>query len=78
MVCSLGPFSIYFSDLPPEEGGEAAIMWNEKMAGAQRKYPGWVWASAAALLTDTKIAIEVLDHAIKQTWIDECLYGLLS
>src|SRR6266568_1040376 len=64
VVCSLGPFSIYFSDLPPEEGRDAAIMWNEKMAGAQRKYPGRVWASAAVPLTDTEIAIEVLDHAI--------------
>ena len=34
------------------------------MAGAQRKYPGRVWASAAVPLTDTKIAIEVLDHAV--------------
>ena len=64
VVCSLGPFSIYFSDLPPEEGRDAAIAWNEAMAGAQRKYPGRVWASAAVPLTDTKHAIEVLDHAI--------------
>lgn len=64
VVCSIGPFSIYFSDLPPEEGRDAAMMWNEEMAGAQRKYPGRVWASAAVPLTDTKIAIEVLDHAI--------------
>jgi aminocarboxymuconate-semialdehyde decarboxylase len=64
VVCSLGPFSIYFSDLPPEEGREAAMAWNEKMAYAQRKYPGRVWASAAVPLTDGRIAIEVLDHAI--------------
>ena len=64
VVCSLGPFSIYFSDLPPEEGLDAAIAWNEEMAGAQRKYPGRVWASAAVPLTDTKHAIDVLDHAI--------------
>jgi len=37
VVCSLGPFSIYFSDLLPEEGRDAAMMWNEKMAGAQSK-----------------------------------------
>lgn len=65
VVCSIGPFSIYFSDLPPEEGRDAAFAWNEAMAGAQRKYPGRVWASAAVPLTDTKIAIEVLDHAAK-------------
>ncbi len=66
VVCSLGPFSIYFSDLPPDEGRDAAIMWNEQMAAAQRKYPGRVWASAAVPLTDTTIAIEVLDHAIRK------------
>jgi aminocarboxymuconate-semialdehyde decarboxylase len=64
VVCSIGPFSIYFSDLPPQEGRDAAMAWNDEMAGAQRKYPGRVWASAAVPLTDTKIAIEVLDHAI--------------
>jgi aminocarboxymuconate-semialdehyde decarboxylase len=64
VVSSLGPLSIYFSDLPPEKGRDAATMWNEKMADAQRKYPGRVWASAAVPLTDTKIAIDVLDHAI--------------
>jgi aminocarboxymuconate-semialdehyde decarboxylase len=64
VVCSLGPFSIYFSDIPPEEGRDAAMRWNEEMAGAQKKYPGRVWASAAVPLTDTKIAIEVLDHAV--------------
>jgi aminocarboxymuconate-semialdehyde decarboxylase len=64
VVCSLGPLSICFSDLPAEEGRETAMMWNEQMAGAERKHPGRVWASAAVPLTDTKIAIEVLDHAI--------------
>jgi aminocarboxymuconate-semialdehyde decarboxylase len=38
--------------------------WNEEMAGAQRKYSGRLWASAAVPLVDTRIAIEVLDHAI--------------
>jgi len=64
VVCSLGPFSIYFSDLPPAEGRDAAIMWNEKMAQAQNKYPGRVWATAAVPLTDPNIAIEILDHAV--------------
>jgi aminocarboxymuconate-semialdehyde decarboxylase len=66
VVCSLGPFSISFSDLPPEEGRDLAYMWNEAMAGAQRKYPGRVWASAAVPMTDTAIAIEVLDHAVNK------------
>src|SRR5262245_16311427 len=66
VVCSLGPFSIYFSDLPPEEGRDAALQWNEEMAGAQRRYPGRVWASAAIPLVDTRIAIEVLDDAVNR------------
>src|SRR5579871_2420417 len=66
VVCSLGPFSIYFSDLPAQEGREAAIEWNEAMAGAQKKYPDRVWASAAVPLTDTAMAIEVLEHAINR------------
>jgi aminocarboxymuconate-semialdehyde decarboxylase len=66
VVCSLGPLSISFSDLPPAEGRELAFMYNEAMAGAQRKYPGRVWASAAVPMTDTAIAIEVLDHAINK------------
>ena len=66
VVCSLGPFSIYFSDLAPAEGRDAAMMWNEAMAGAQKKYPDRVWASAAVPLTDVNIAIEVLDHAINR------------
>jgi aminocarboxymuconate-semialdehyde decarboxylase len=66
VVCSIGPFSVFFSDLPGEEGREAATHWNEEMAGAQKKYPGRVWASAAVPLVDTKIAIEVLDDAVKR------------
>jgi aminocarboxymuconate-semialdehyde decarboxylase len=64
VVCSLGPFSIYFSDLPAAEGRDAAVMWNERMAEAQHKYPGRVWATAAVPLTDTDVAIEVLEHAV--------------
>jgi aminocarboxymuconate-semialdehyde decarboxylase len=64
VVCSIGPFSVYFSDLPAEEGRDAAMFWNEEMAAAQRKHPGRLWASAAVPLVDTRVAIEVLDHAI--------------
>jgi aminocarboxymuconate-semialdehyde decarboxylase len=66
VVCSTGPFSIYFSDLPPAEGRDAAVEWNEYMAGAQRQYPNRLWASAAVPLTDTRIAIEVLNHAVEK------------
>jgi aminocarboxymuconate-semialdehyde decarboxylase len=66
VVCSIGPFSVHFSDLPAEEGRDAAIEWNEFMAGAVKKHPGRVWASAAVPLVDTRIAIEVLDDAVNR------------
>ena len=37
VVCSIGPFSVSFSDMPVEEGRDYALMWNEEMAGAQKK-----------------------------------------
>jgi aminocarboxymuconate-semialdehyde decarboxylase len=64
VVCSIGPFSVCFSELPVEEGRDLAIAWNEEMAGAQKKYPGRVWASAAVPLQDTATAIEVIDDAV--------------
>jgi len=30
VVCSIGPLSVYFSDLPAEEGRDAAIHWMAK------------------------------------------------
>ena len=65
VVCSIGPLSVFFSDLPPEEGRDLAIQWNEEMAGAQRKYPGRR-ASAAVPLTDTRVAIDVVDDAVNR------------
>ncbi len=64
VVCSIGPLSVYFSDLPAEEGRDLATAWNEEMAGAQRRHPGRLWASAAVPLVDTSIAIDVLDDAV--------------
>jgi aminocarboxymuconate-semialdehyde decarboxylase len=66
VVCSIGPLSVTFSDMPVEEGRDTAIMWNEEMAGAQKKYPGRVWASAAVPLQDTRTAIEVVDDAVNR------------
>ncbi len=66
VVCSIGPFSVFFSDLPVEEGRDYALMWNEEMAGAQKKYPGRLWASAAVPLQDTRAAIEVVDDAVNR------------
>jgi len=65
-VLSIGPLSIAFSELPVEEGRDLAMMWNEEMAGAQRRYPGRVWASAAVPLSDTGAALDVLDHAVSK------------
>jgi aminocarboxymuconate-semialdehyde decarboxylase len=64
VICSIGPFSLHFSELPPEEGRVAATLWNEEMAAAQKRYPGRLWASAAVPLVDTAIALEVLNHAV--------------
>ncbi|MHB2263760.1 amidohydrolase family protein [Aliihoeflea sp. PC F10.4] len=64
VVCSIGPLSVCFSELPLEEGRDIALAWNEEMAGAQRRYPGRVWASAAIPLVDTQVALEVLDDAV--------------
>jgi len=64
VVCSIGPFSVHFSDVSPEQGREDALCWNEEMAGLQRKYAGRLWASAAVPLQDTETAIAVLDHAV--------------
>lgn len=64
VVCSIGPLSIFFSDLEGEEARDYATEWNEHMADAQRKYPGRVWASAAIPFADTQMALEVLEDAV--------------
>src|ERR1700682_5147077 len=66
VVSSIGLFSVSFSDMPRDEGRDYAVMWNEEMAGAQKKYPGRLWASAAVPLQDTRAAIEVLDDAVNR------------
>ena len=65
VVCTIGPLSVYFSELEPSAGRDAAMLWNEEMAAAERKYAGRFWGSAAVPLKDTETAIEVLDHAIE-------------
>jgi aminocarboxymuconate-semialdehyde decarboxylase len=66
VVCWIGPFAVAFSDMPTEEGRDYALMWNEEMAGAQKRYPGRLWASAAVPLQDTRVAIEVVDDAVNR------------
>jgi aminocarboxymuconate-semialdehyde decarboxylase len=62
-LCSTGTLSVLFSQLPPDEGRDAAIHWNEEMASAQKRHHGRVWATAVVPLTDTRMAIDVLDDA---------------
>ncbi|MEP9373483.1 amidohydrolase family protein [Mesorhizobium sp. KR1-2] len=64
VIGSIGPLSIHFSDVPPEQGIADARQWNEAMAAAQRSHAGRFWGTAAVPLTDTGAAIETLDHAI--------------
>jgi len=64
VVGSIGPLSVHFSDLPEEEGRDVSMMWNEEMAGMQRRHAGRFWATAAVPLVRTEIATQVLDHAI--------------
>jgi aminocarboxymuconate-semialdehyde decarboxylase len=42
------------------------MLWNEEMAGAQKKYPGRFWGTAAMPLLDVDVALEVLDHAVQK------------
>lgn len=65
-IGSIGPLSVAFSELPPDEGRDLARMWNEEMAGAQRRYPGRFFGTAAVPLADTGDAIAVLDEAVSQ------------
>jgi aminocarboxymuconate-semialdehyde decarboxylase len=66
VISSVGPFSVHFSDVSPEMGRDDAMFWNEEIAAAQRKHPGRFWGIGAIPLTDGKIALEVLDHAVKK------------
>ncbi len=65
VVGSCGPFAVHFSDLPVDEGRDAATQWNEEMAGAQRSHPGRFTAMAAVPLVDTATAIDVVTYAVR-------------
>jgi len=65
VISAAGPLSVHFSDVPPEMGRDDAMLWNEEIAGAQRKHPGRFFGIGVIPMTDGKIAVEVLDHAIK-------------
>jgi len=66
VVCSLGPFSAYFSETSAAAGLASAQMWNEEMANAQKRHAGRLWASGVVPLQDTRIAIDELDRSINK------------
>jgi aminocarboxymuconate-semialdehyde decarboxylase len=76
VVCSAGPSSGQFCDLPADEGRDIARAYNEQMAGAQARYAGRLWAAAIVPLQDTRMALEVLEEAIgKQGLMGVCVPG---
>jgi len=64
VICSVGPFTVSFTDFAGEEARDICMMWNEEMAARQRQYAGRFWGTGVVPLNDTKIAIEVMEHAI--------------
>ena len=66
MICSTGPFSVHFCEVPKAEGLHHSQIWNDEMARAQRENPGRLWATAVVPLQDTKMAIDELDRAVQK------------
>lgn len=66
VVCSIGPFTAHFSEVPAAYGLAAAQMWNEEMAAAQGKHAGHLWASGVVPLQDTKMAIDELERMVNK------------
>jgi aminocarboxymuconate-semialdehyde decarboxylase len=64
VISSMGPFSVFYSELPVDEGRDGALAWNEVMAGAQRKFADRFWGTAAVPLVDTQVALDVMNDAI--------------
>lgn len=64
VVSSMGPFAVFYSELPVDEGKERSIEWNETMAQAQRTHADRFWGTAAIPMVDTQVAIDVLNDAI--------------
>ena len=66
MICSTGPFSVHFCEVPADEGRDHCQIWNEEMAGAHAQNPDRLWATAVVPLQDTKLAIDTLNHAVEK------------
>src|SRR5262245_56219046 len=65
-VCSLGPFSTFFSEIPLADGVRYSRMYNDEMAEAQRRHPGRVFATGVVPLQDTQAAIDELDRMVQK------------
>src|SRR4029077_13489462 len=65
-VCSLGPFSTFFSEIPLADGVRYSRMYNDEMAKAQQRYTGRVWTSGVVPLQDTQAAIDELDRMVQK------------
>jgi aminocarboxymuconate-semialdehyde decarboxylase len=66
VVCTAGVLSGILDQAPAAEAGDIAREHNEEMAAAERRYPGRFYGTATVPLQDEQVAIEVLDHAIKE------------
>ena len=66
VVCSIGPFSVCLLGHAAERGPRRRDDVERGDGGRAAQISGPLWASAAVPLQDTKIAIEVLDHAVNK------------
>ena len=64
VVCSTGPFSVHFCDLPLGEAKDACMRWNQEMSDAQKEYVGHLWATAVLPFQDTPASLDVLEYAV--------------
>ncbi len=64
VVCSTGPISATFSHCDAEIGAMLCRLWNDEMAGAQKRHAGHLWASAVVPMQDTRAAIDELERAV--------------
>jgi len=64
VVCSTGPFSVHFCDLPLGEAKDACMRWNQEMSDAQKEYVGHLWATAVLPFQDTQASLDVLEYAV--------------
>ena len=65
VVCSAGPIGAMFSSVQDAKYGlELCQLYNEELAGAQKRFPGRLWASGVVPLQDTALALEELERCI--------------